>query len=163
MATELTDEQLKELALKQYTNETVKKTNFPTEIVPLPSKGKLYPKDHPLASGQIELKYMTAREEDILTSQNLIKQGTVLNKLLESLIVTPCNYDDIYVGDKNALLVAARILGYGKDYTIEIDDPFSGNKQKITIDLTEIEDKEINEDNFPEHINYFEYHSDKIE
>ena len=157
MATELTDEQLKELALKQYTNETVKKTNFPTEIVPLPSKGKLYPKDHPLASGQIELKYMTAREEDILTSQNLIKQGTVLNKLLESLIVTPCNYDDIYVGDKNALLVAARILGYGKDYTIEIDDPFSGNKQKITIDLTEIEDKEINEDNFPEHRNYFEF------
>jgi len=157
MAMELTDEQLKELALKQYSTETVKKTNFPTEIIPLPSKGKLYPKDHPLASGQIELKYMTAKEEDILTSQNLIKQGVVLDKLLENLIVTNCNYDDIYVGDKNALLVAARILGYGKDYTVEVEDPFSGNKQKVTIDLTDIEDKEIDEDLLPDHRNYFEY------
>ena len=100
---------------------------------------------------------MTAREEDILTSQNLIKQGSVLDKLLESLIVTQCNYDDIYVGDKNAILVAARILGYGKDYTVEVEDPFSGNKQKITIDLTEIEDLEIDEDTLPEHKNYFEF------
>lgn len=157
MSMELTDEQLKELALKQYSTEAVKKTNFPTEIIPLPSKGKLYPKDHPLASGQIELKYMTAKEEDILTSQNLIKQGVVLDKLLESLIVTPCNYDDIYTGDKNALLIAARILGYGKDYTVEVEDPFSGNKQKVKIDLTEIEDKEIDEDLLPDHRNYFEY------
>jgi hypothetical protein len=155
MSEQLTDAQLKELALKQYNAETVKKNNFPTEIVPLPSKGKLYPKDHPLASGQIEIKYMTAKEEDILTSQNLIKQGAVLDKLLESLIVTQFNYDDLYVGDKNALLVAARILGYGKDYTVEVEDPFSGSKQKVTIDLTEIEDKEIDEEKLPEHENYF--------
>ena len=157
MSAQLTDEQLKELALKQYKTETVKNTNFPTEVIPLPSKGKIYPKDHPLASGEIELKYMTAKEEDILTSKNLIKQGVVLDKLLESLIVTPCNYDDIYVGDKNALLVAARILGYGKDYTVEIEDPFSGNKQKVTIDLTDLEDKDIDEDLLPDHKNQFEF------
>jgi len=157
MSAQLTDEQLKELALKQYKTETVKNTNFPTEVIPLPSKGKIYPKDHPLASGEIELKYMTAKEEDILTSKNLIKQGVVLDKLLESLIVTPCNYDDIYVGDKNALLVAARILGYGKDYTVEIEDPFSGNKQKVTIDLTDLEDKDIDEDLLPDYKNQFEF------
>ena len=60
---------------------------FPTEMVDLPSKGYFYPDGHPLTSGKVEIKYMTAREEDILTSQNLIQQGTVIDKLLESLIV----------------------------------------------------------------------------
>ena len=59
---------------------------FPTEVVDLPSKGLLYPKENPLSSGQIEVKYMTAKEEDILTSTNLIKSGRVIEKLLESLI-----------------------------------------------------------------------------
>ena len=94
-----------------------KKYDFPTEIVELPSKGLLYPKDNPLSSGKIEMKYMTAKEEDILTNQNYIKQGVVLDKLMQSLIVSPCNYDDFVVGDKNAIMVASRILGYGKDYT----------------------------------------------
>ena len=61
---------------------------FPSEVIDLPSEGKLYPKDSPLSSGKIELKYMTAREEDILTSQNLIKKGVVIDKLLDSLILT---------------------------------------------------------------------------
>ena len=92
------------------------KFKFPTEQVELPSKGLVYPKDNPLSSGQIEMKYMTAREEDILTNQNYIAKGTVIDKLLQALIVSDINYNDIVVGDKNALLVAARILGYGKDY-----------------------------------------------
>ena len=61
---------------------------FPTEEVSLPSKGLLYPKDSPLSSGKVDIKYMTAKEEDILTSPNLIKKGTVIDKLLESVIVT---------------------------------------------------------------------------
>ena len=64
------------------------KPKFPTEIVDLPSKGLLYPSDNPLASGKIEMKYMTAKEEDILTNQNYIRQGVVVDKLLESLIVS---------------------------------------------------------------------------
>ena len=155
---QLTDEQLKEIALQNFKNEEVKSYNFPTETGPLPSKGMLYPKDHPLSSGFIDLKYMTAREEDILTSANLIKQGTVLDKLLQSLIVTPVRYDDIYVGDKNAIIIAARILGYGKDYEVEIEDPFSpGTKQKMTIDLQEIQDKEVDWNIIPQNENRFEF------
>ena len=65
------------------------------------------------------MKYMTAREEDILTNQNYISKGIVLDKLLESLIVSEVNYNDIVIGDKNALLIASRVLGYGKDYTFK--------------------------------------------
>jgi len=89
---------------------------FPTETIELPSKGLVYSEDNPLSSGQVEIKYMTAKEEDILTNQSYIQKGIVLDKLLESLLVTKINIDDLIVGDKNAILIAARILGYGKDY-----------------------------------------------
>jgi hypothetical protein len=157
-AMEMTDEELKANLMADFKQTSIKKSNFPTEIVPLPSKGLLYPEGHPLADGVIEMKYMTAKEEDILTSQNLIKQGVVLDKLFESLIVTPVNYSDLFVGDKNAIMVAARILGYGKDYVVEIDDPFSpGTKQKVTIDLTQIEHKEVDYSLFERRINEFDF------
>ena len=155
---EMTDAEIKAQLMAEHKQKDVKRSNFPTEIVPLPSKGLLYPEGHPLAGGTIEMKYMTAREEDILTSQNLIKQGVVLDKLFESLIVTPINYGDLCVGDKNAIMVAARILGYGKDYTVEIDDPFSpGTKQSVTIDLTEVEHKEVNYSLFSHGKNEFDF------
>ena len=157
-AAEMSDDELKQQLMADYKQTAVKKTNFPTEIVPLPSKGLLYSEDHPLAEGTIEMKYMTAKEEDILTSQNLIKQGVVLDKLFESLIVTPVNYNDLYVGDKNAIMIAARILGYGKDYVVQIDDPTSpGTKQKVTIDLTQIEHKEVDYTLFERRINEFDF------
>lgn len=112
------------------------KFKIPTEQVELPSKGKFYPEGHPLKSGVIEMKYMTAKEEDILTNQNYIQKGIVIDKLLQSLIVTDFNYDDLLIGDKNAIMVAARILSYGKDYNIN----YKGND--ITVDLTEIKEKE---------------------
>ena len=106
---------------------------FPTEVVDLPSKGLLYPKDSPLSTGKIEIKYMTAKEEDILTSANLIKQGVVVEKLLESLIVDKSiKVDDLLIGDKNAVLVASRILAYGKEYEVEVDG------RKIEVDLTNL-------------------------
>ena len=141
-AEEMSDAALKAAALQNFKQEEVKKYNFPTEIVDLPTKGLLYSKDNPLASGQVEMKYMTAREEDILTSANLIKQGVVLDKLFQSMIVSKINYDDLLVCDKNAIMIAARILGYGKEYAVEVQDPFSDNKQKVVIDLTTIEPKE---------------------
>ena len=76
---------------------------LPTETIDLPSKGLLYSKDSSLSSGKIEMKYMTAKEEDILTNQNFIKNGTVIDKLLQSLIVDKINYNDLLVGDKNAV------------------------------------------------------------
>ena len=109
---------------------------FPTEEVELPSKGLLYPKDNPLSSGKVEIKYMTAKEEDILTNQSFIQKGTVLDKLLQSLIINKdIKTEDLFVGDKNALFVAARILGYGKEYKVTI----AGKSE--TIDLTELENK----------------------
>ena len=110
---------------------------LPTETVELPSKGLLYPEENPLSSGNIEIKYMTAKEEDILTNNSYIKDGTVIDKLLKSLIVTNINYNDLLVGDKNAIMVAARVLGYGKDYEFE----YNGESQ--TVDLTTLEDKEL--------------------
>ena len=112
---------------------------LPTEEIELPSKGLLYPKDNPLSSGKIEMKYMTAKEEDILTNQNYIKQGVVIDKLLRSLVISKINYNDLLVGDKNALMVAARILSYGKDYDFEYD----GVEQNV--DLSTIEPKELDE------------------
>ena len=78
---------------------TEKKFKFPTETVDLPSKGLIYPKDNPLSSGKVEMKYMTAKEEDILTNQNYISNGTVLDKLVESLIVSDINLNDMVIGD----------------------------------------------------------------
>ena len=127
------------------------KHQFPTEEVTLPSKGLLYSKDSPLSKGVIEIKYMTAKEEDILTNQNFIQKGTVIDKLLESLIVTPINYNELLTGDKNAILIAARILGYGKDYD------FKYNEKETTVDLTELEDKLIDESLVVEGKNEFEY------
>ena len=103
---------------------------FPTEVVDLPSKGYFYVDGHPLSSGKVEVKYMTAKEEDILTSQNLIQQGVVIETLLQSLIVDKTiNIHDLLIGDKNAIMVAARILGYGKDYKFE----YEGEEQEVDL------------------------------
>ena len=115
------------------------KNLFPAEEVTLPSKGLLYPENSPLRKGIIEMKYMTAKEEDILTNPNLIENGTVIDKLLESLIVSPIDYNTLLQGDKDAILVAARVLGYGNDYL------FSYRNEEITIDLTTIKDKQLDE------------------
>jgi hypothetical protein len=121
--------------------------DFPTEIIELPSKGKLYPQGHPLSKGTVEIKYMTAKEEDILASQNLIRKGVVLDKLFESVVVEQgLDIGDIFVGDKNAILLATRILGYGAEYEVEVVDPFTGENQKVSIDLSKIQIKEVDEE-----------------
>ena len=125
---------------------------FPTEVVDLPSQGLLYPKDSPLSSGTIEVKYMTAREEDILTSANLIKKGIVVEKLLEALIVDKSiKVSDLLIGDKNAVLIAARILAYGKEYNLEYDG------QQIEVDLTKLKDKKLDESIVSAGVNEFEF------
>ena len=109
------------------------------------------------------MKYMTAKEEDILTTQSYIKDGTVLDRLFQSLIIgngdgIPIKYIDLTTGDKNAIMIAARVLGYGKDYKVEIQDPFSDNKQEETIDLTQFENREYDGSNQTElHKNEFEF------
>jgi len=130
---------------------TDEKPSFPTEVVELPSKGLIYPKDNPLSSGKIEMKYMTAKEEDILTNQSYIQEGTVLDKLLQSLIVSKINYNDLIVGDKNALLVASRILGYGSEYT------FNYGGKEYTVDLSTLDNKYFDESLITPGENEFNY------
>ena len=124
---------------------------FPTEVIDLPSQGKVYPKDSPLSSCKVELKYMTTREEDILMSENLIKKGVVIDKLLDSLIVTKgVKQEALILGDKNAVLVAARILAYGPEYTCEVTNP--KNQQETvshTFDLSQCPFKEL-----PKNVDY---------
>ena len=125
---------------------------FPTEMVDLPSKGYFYFDGHPLSSGKVEIKYMTAKEEDILTSQNLIQQGTVIDKLLESLIVDKSvKLDDLLIGDKNAIMVAARILGYGKEYEFTYDG------EEKSVDLSKLEPVKLDFSKFTRGKNEFEF------
>jgi hypothetical protein len=134
-----------------------KKFKFPTEQIELPSKGLIYPLDSPLSKGVIEMKYMTAKEEDILSNANYIKNGTVIDKLLQSMIVTPIDYNQLLNGDKNAILIAARILGYGKDYDFMYTDPTTGNTERASTDLTLIDAKPIDESLFTPGKNEFEF------
>tara|TARA_S200000501_G_scaffold224632_1_gene210581 strand:+ start:726 stop:1478 length:753 start_codon:yes stop_codon:yes gene_type:complete len=117
---------------------------FPTEVIDLPSLGKVYSKDSPLSDGKVELKYMTTKEEDILMSENLIKKGVVIDKVLDSLIVTNgISSDDLILGDKNAVLIAARILAYGPEYTCQVSNPKNVDENIThTFDLTKCPFKE---------------------
>lgn len=119
------------------------KFTLPTEVVELPSQGKVYDPINPLSSGTIEMKYMTAREEDILTNVNLLRQGLAIEKMLQSLIKSPIKYEDLLLGDRNALLIAARILAYGSNYSFEYTDSETDQKETITIDLQSINNKQI--------------------
>ena len=129
---------------------------LPTEMVSLPSKGLLYPKESPLSKGEIEMKYMTAKEEDILTNSNFIRQGIVIDKLLQSLIVTSINYDELLIGDKNAILIAARILGYGAEYQFKYTNE-RGQELDATVNLSTLDEKPINESLFKSGTNDFTF------
>jgi hypothetical protein len=116
------------------------KFSFPTETVELPSKGLLYPKTSTLSKGVIEMKYMTAKEEDILTNTNFIRQGVAIEKVLKALIVSEVEYKDLLVGDRNAIMMAARILAYGSEYEVE----YKGTTHKV--DLSTFESKPLHPD-----------------
>ena len=117
---------------------------FPSEIIDLPSGGRLYPKEHPCSNGKIEIKYMTAKEEDILTSQNLIKKGVVIDRLMDSLILTPgVKSDDLILGDKNAVMVASRVLAYGPEYVCDIVNPNSGEIMSHQFNLADCPFKKL--------------------
>jgi hypothetical protein len=133
-----------------------KQYDFPTEVLDLPSKGLVYPKDHPLASGQITIKHMTAKEEDILSNQNLIKKGIVLDKLFESIVVDDINVNDIIIGDKNAIVLATRLLGYGTEYKMAFYSSLTNDTKEVTIDLSKVKTKEIDFTKF-KNKNEFEY------
>lgn len=140
----VSDEDLKAQFTQDFVTEVeTTKYDGPTEVIELPSKGYFYPEGHPLAEGKIEIKYMTAKEEDILSSATLIKQGVVIDKLLQSLIVTKIKYDDLLLMDKNAVFIAARVLAYGNIYSAEVTCPACSTKQTDHIDLSAFEEKTV--------------------
>jgi hypothetical protein len=123
--------------------EQQQKSTIPSEIVTLTSQGKVYPKNSPLSTGKIEMRYMTAYDEDILTNNSYISEGVVLDKLIDSLIVTDVNYDDIAQVDKDGLVLNARILSYGSEYPVTVIDPKTKKQIKQTVDLSKIQSKTI--------------------
>tara|TARA_R100001129_G_scaffold25173_2_gene16504 strand:- start:3165 stop:3995 length:831 start_codon:yes stop_codon:yes gene_type:complete len=132
----------------------------PTELVELPSKGLFYDEGHPLHSQEtIEIKHMTTKEEDILTNESYIRDGSAIDRLLRSIIVDKkINVKDILVGDKNAITIAARIYGYGADYETKFSCPSCGTVQQTNFDLTEVEnnDYEAGAEEFDGFIDYDE-------
>ncbi len=112
----------------------------PTEFVNLPSQGKFYTPEHPLHNKDVvEIKYMTAKHEDILTSQTLLRKGVAIDRLIESLIVDKSvKLDGLLLGDKNAITIAARKTGYGSDYNTSMTCPSCGNKQDYSFNLDEL-------------------------
>ena len=133
-------------------------TKFPTEIIDLPSKGYFYPEKSPLSSGTVELKYMTAKDEDVLTSQNLIAKGIVLDVLLANLMIDKkIKVSDLLIGDKNALLIAARVLAYGKNYEFELVSPVTGEPTTHNLDLTSLKDIPVDFSKLPKGKNEFEF------
>ena len=162
----LTDAQLKAKILAKAAAQEVKPDKqeaslFPTEIIDLPSKGLVYPKDNPLSSGKVEIKYMTAKEEDILTNPNYIKQGKALDKLYKAIIIgngegQPIQLDEMIHGDKSAVMLAARMLGYGSDYEISVVHPVTNKSFKHTVDLSELKVKDVDYSKY-NNINEFEY------
>ena len=118
----------------------------PTEFVELPSMGRCYPEDHPLHGVEsIEIKYMTAKEEDILSSKTLIKQGIAIERFLKNIILDKSvKTDKLLTGDRNAILVAARINGYGAEYSTKIVCPACMNSSDYEFDLSEVEIREFN-------------------
>ena len=111
----------------------------PTEFVELPSGGKFYPEGHPLhGEDSIEIKQMTAKEEDMLTSRTLLRKGIAIVRVLESLILDKrVNPNSLLVGDRNAIIVATRVSGYGSDYNTKVSCPACGTNQEYSFDLQE--------------------------
>lgn len=121
---------------------------LPTEFVDLPTKGKFYPEEHPLHNQEsIEIRYMTAKDTDILTSKTLLKKGVALDRVLQNIIVDPrIKVDDLFLGDKNAIVVAARINGFGAEYNAKVNCPSCGATGECNFNLNEIEPKLADED-----------------
>jgi len=119
----------------------------PTEMIDLPSKGRFYSEGHPLCGiDTIEIRHMTAKEEDILTSATFLKKGIALDKMLQSIIVNKqIKVGDLLIGDKNALLIASRVFGYGANYEVRLTCANCNSQFDIVFDLSELKVKELKE------------------
>ena len=118
----------------------------PTEFVELPSNGRYYASDHPLHNQEtVEIRFMTAKDEDILTSKALLRKGIAIDRLLENLVINKqIRIDDLLLGDKNAIILAARISGYGSEYVTKITCPNCNNASESNFNLEQVGAKDAN-------------------
>ena len=137
----VSDKNLIELAKQQF--ESSKQSMVPANAVSLPSQGKVYPSSSPLRRGYVEMRHMTAYDEDILSNGTYIRQGIVFDKLLESLLVTDVDLNDIISADKEAMIIAARIHGYGAEYPVTVVDPRTNTQLQQTLNLDKLETRSI--------------------
>jgi hypothetical protein len=147
-------------AVTKNTPATNTENKYPTEIIDLPSKGIFYPESSPLSSGQVEVKMITAKEEDILTNANLIKKGQVLDKLLESVLIDKkIKIDEFLISDVNAVYVGLRRLAYGDNYgPLSIICPNCKEENKnVEFDLSQLKYKEFDETKYARGENNFTY------
>jgi hypothetical protein len=131
--------------------------NVPTQPLDLPSKGLLYPESSPLSSGQVELYLPTAMHEDILTNRNFIQQGVVIDKFLQAIIASKIDYNDLLIGDKNAIMIGARILAYGSNYQFRYTPAGSSVAEDVSVDLSTLKEKEIDWASIKKGTNEFNY------
>ena len=121
---------------------------LPTETVPLPSRGVVYPKGHPLHNKEtVDIKAMTAKEEDILTNRSFIKRKIVITELIRSCLADPnIDPEDMLMGDRNAVMTSLRITGYGPEYHVEVDCPVCNHRSKQAFDLSTLPIKRLAHD-----------------
>ena len=140
MSTKMTDRIAIEKALQRV--ETQKIQKIPSNVIRLSSNGKIYPTSHPLAAGLIELRYMTAYDEDILTNTSYIKENIVFEKLLDALIMTPgVGIEDVAPSDRDILIINARIMAYGSKYPVTVTKPNTDVTLSRDIDLSKLVSK----------------------
>lgn len=142
MTTRIDKDTIIQKAKQRYEDE--QQSKLPTEIVKLPSGGNVYPAASPLRSGQVEIRYMTAYDEDILTNVSYVREGIMFDKLLESVIMSDCNVKDIISADRDAILIQSRILAYGSDYPVQVTDPNTGNQLSRSVNLSKLKYKSFN-------------------
>jgi hypothetical protein len=128
-----------------------KESVFPTQRLDLPSQGIIYAETSPWSAGTVELHIPTAHHEDILTNHAFIQSGIVIDKLLESVVATKANLDELIEGDKNAIVVATRVLMFGADYAFKYEG------EEVTKNLSELENKIIDPELFKKGVNEFDF------
>ena len=141
MTDRLSNQDIVTLARTQYENE--KRSTLPSVIVPLSSKGLIYPESHPLRIGSVEMRYMTAYDEDILTNVSYRQNGVVFDKLLESIILNAVDIKDISTVDRFGLIINARIIAYGSEYPVTVTNSKTNKTYQRVIDLTKLKVKEF--------------------
>ena len=139
LTTRLPNQNIIDTAREQYEN--TQRSKLPSIVIDLPSKGLIYPADSILREGKVEMRYMTAYDEDIITNASYLQNGILFDKLIDAVLLTPIKSKDIAPLDRDMLIVYSRILAYGPEYPISITDPKTKTVLDRIVDLSKLAQK----------------------